>query len=274
MRVPPGYGLLLGLLLLLASCSGRDPAACRQIAQSDSSLNVVVASQALREHPGTDYAAAIAALLRSVPPFGTRGMNVYGVAIPDAECGVTTETYQPQLSCDWGGVNALLAACDLAQAKVLIITGNDVQSVSVPVYYGSSIAIINEKAYDRYSVLHEFGHLFGLQEESKKLRVPPYSPAFASRKPNCAPNISMAKEWWRLYEDVNGTGYYEGCAGHADYIRPNNETLMGDAFEWADYGYVSTLYLAQAYDCCYAANRTAYSCAVFFKEYPGWAACR
>ena len=268
---------LLALLLAVSACSGRDSALCKQVAVSDSRLDVIVATHALREHPDDDYANGTAALLRSVAPFDTRGVNVYGISLPNTSCNVTTRGNLGELSCDWDAVNKALAACGLSQAKVFLITGEDVQSVSVSAYYTSSVAVVSEKAYGRYAVLHEFGHLLGLQDEVGRLRVQSYSPAFAPRRPDCAPNLTTAQEWWGRYVGINGTGYYAGCAGHPEYIRPNNETLMGNAWDWSDYGYVDTLYLAQAYDCCYAANRSAYrsahACDGLFTDFPGWAAC-
>jgi len=266
---------LLAILLTLVACSGRDPARCTQLTTSDGRLDIIVATHALREHPEMDYANATALLLRNVSPFDTRGMNVYNTTLPTIACSAFATNHQ--LLCDWNLVNEALATCGLKQVKVFLITGEDVRGESVPTRYESSVAIIGEKAYSRYTVLHEFGHLFGLQEEVATLHAPGNSPAYLPRRPDCAPNLTTAQEWWGKYVGIDGTGYYPGCAGHAGYVRPNNVTLMGNAFGWEDYGYVNTLYLSQAYDCCYAANRSVYrsvhACDTFFSENPGWTAC-
>lgn len=289
---------IIGFLLFLLACSNageggnateetnatnatpislRDPSVCPQIQSEPGHLNFVFVFHNLQENTSDHYYAQAVEHLRSVEPFSNTPFNAYRIELDRTLCWPKGDKtiVRSQLTCDWEIVNEKLISCWTPNQKVIFISGDDVQTTSVPAYYKSSFAVIDEQEFTRYFFLHEVGHLFGLQEEYLNIKTRPGTISWQPRKPNCAQNMSEAKEWWGADVGLEGTAYYEGCAGHLNYFRPNKETLMGDkASADADYGYVSTEYLEDALNCCYAANREQHSCDGFFEEFPEWADCR
>ena len=269
--------LLLTLLLVSCATSPRDDTVCPQQQRAESSLNFVFVFHNLQDHSSEEYEHEMTAFLGTVAPFNKASYNVYTIELPTTLCWPRQDktVVKSQLECDWTLLNKKIEACALHNAKVIILTGEDVQTVTVPTRYQTSFSVINERAFNRYAFLHEVGHLFGLQEEATTLRVYKSSPAYAPWRPNCATNSTEARDWWGGMIGQQDTGYYNGCAGHLDYLRPNNATLMGDkATNESGYGTVSTAYLQAAYDCCYAKNRTTYDCDNFFSTYPDLKQCR
>lgn len=112
--------------------------------------------------------------------------------------------------------------------------------------------------------LHELGHAFGLRDEYTFERTAGQSVethsdniAYQAARPNCAPDIETAKEWWGSYKVSNEkVGYNPGCAGDKDYYFPQTDTLMSANPQDADYGIVSEDYLRGALDCFYGGKDT------------------
>lgn len=77
-------------------------------------------------------------------------------------------------------------------------------------------------------MIHEFGHLLGLQDEYTVLNGVDW-PAY----PNCAPSMELAEQWWGDLvgqgEGVLEVGYYNGCNLVEDNIRPTNSSLMRES---------------------------------------------
>lgn len=93
--------------------------------------------------------------------------------------------------------------------------------------------------------LHELGHALGLRDEYHPIPVKANSMAFTPG-PNCVSDIQTAKMLWGDLLD-KGAGYYKGCAGHAEYIKPTKSSLMsGDILSGSTYGPVSERYLRKA----------------------------
>jgi hypothetical protein len=256
--------------------STRDPTVCPQLQQANSGLNFIFVFHHLQENTEDYYYNQSIAYLKSVDPFKNEAFNTYRIDLDRTLCWPKGDktVVRSQLECDWPVLNQKLIACGVTNERIIIISGDEVQTVSVPTYYENSFSVIQERELNRYNFLHEVGHLFGLQEEYIALKVRQTSQAYRPRKPNCAANMTEAREWWGADVGLEGTGYYEGCAGHLNYYKPNKDTLMSEkAKSDAGYGYVSTQYLVDTYNCCYAANRTAYACDTFFTTYPEWQRC-
>ncbi len=127
--------------------------------------------------------------------------------------------------------------------------------------------------------LHELGHAFGLRDEYGRDRnksgivdaelasLPSNNLAYQASRPNCAPDLKTAKEWWGEYVGIEGTGYYSGCAGNMKYVRPSEDKLMSAYAKDISYGYVSENYLDQVISCFYLADDSK-PCRKFRKTYP------
>lgn len=94
---------------------------------------------------------------------------------------------------------------------------------------------------------HEFGHQFGrLADEYSEKGV-----GSIPNKPNCAPSVDKAQEWWRSLVGTNdpvvGTvGYYPGCSYEGN-VRPTmgRGSIMYDAGYFSVYGPVNESWLRQ-----------------------------
>jgi hypothetical protein len=91
--------------------------------------------------------------------------------------------------------------------------------------------------------LHELGHAFGLREEAWPNQNPQTSEAARPGPPNCAPDRATAEKWWG---GIAGAGFFKGCAGSADYIRPTENSLMARPAPGAVYGPVNERWIESA----------------------------
>lgn len=91
--------------------------------------------------------------------------------------------------------------------------------------------------------LHELGHSFGLRDEC------PSCDACRPGFPNCAESKDEAEKWWgNLVEDNGRVGYFQGCCGSQDYIRPTIASLMNNPNKARDFGPVNEGYLRRSLD--------------------------
>ncbi len=106
-----------------------------------------------------------------------------------------------------------------------------------------SLLIIGRNRYkDKNSFakgfLHELGHSFGLRDECWKCA------ATDMGFPNCAKDKNEANQWWGdLTVGSERAGYFPGCCGRPDCIRPTSISLMNDPNKANDYGPVNERYL-------------------------------
>jgi hypothetical protein len=90
--------------------------------------------------------------------------------------------------------------------------------------------------------LHELGHSLGLREESPNSEAALCLPG----PPNCAVTREEAENLWGdLIGKGDRVGYFEGCCGNKDYIRPTIASLMNNPEEASDFGPVNERYLRQ-----------------------------
>jgi hypothetical protein len=94
----------------------------------------------------------------------------------------------------------------------------------------------------KYAVVHEMGHLiFSIRDEYVN---PAKGDAWG--KPNCAPDIATAKEWWGDLEP-QGAGYYNGCSYLDKNIKGTKNSVMTDAMT-ADFGVVNEREIKNYFD--------------------------
>lgn len=78
-------------------------------------------------------------------------------------------------------------------------------------------------------LLHEWGHAFG-QLKDEYYSVDGRS---APGVPNCADNLSQARQWWGgLAETHPRVDYYRGCSYSDDNWRPHRRSVMGNGGKW------------------------------------------
>ncbi|MFA5338150.1 MAG: hypothetical protein WC330_07445 [Candidatus Omnitrophota bacterium] len=86
--------------------------------------------------------------------------------------------------------------------------------------------------------MHELGHSFGLRDECSSCNQG------RAGFPNCASNEKEAEKWWgRQVTERGRVGYFKGCCGRKDYIRPTIASLMNDPNKARDFGPVNEEYL-------------------------------
>jgi len=126
---------------------------------------------------------------------------------------------------------------------------------------------------------HLFGHSFGLKDEEIFVIVQAGGAPHAPDGPNCAPNAATAEKWWgNLTKKYSAVGYFKGCAGNENYIKPTVASIMnlntGSPIIY-DYGPVSEQYLKKALDYCFTSGNynLAQTDPKFFEQYPEFKEC-
>ncbi len=117
----------------------------------------------------------------------------------------------------------------------------------------------------------ELGHSLGLSYEYAASKPSVFQEVGVASPPNCAPDITTAKIWWK---DYNNKGYFKGCSGGDNYVYPEQNTLMSDEVIKQSYGIVSEDYLKGIISCFYG-NKNSYTnslgnktCTDFKVNYP------
>lgn len=229
--------------------------------------------------------------LRSIEPWKSYDRyNVYKILPKEVGiCSVVTkDERKPVLRCTSEKTNAYLNRLVLSNNfKFIVLSRRDFQSWANVVRYADSGIFLSlpqspkdtmeEQALGIQS-LHLFGHAFGLKDEEIHIIAKAESAVMLPDGPNCAPDKETAEKWWG---DLVGTdqrvGYYEGCSGKQEYIRPTEHSLMnlGD-FSPADidYGPVSERYLRKMLDYCFSDKLVDASAdPEFFEQYPSFKSC-
>ena len=208
-------------------------------------------------------------------------------------CMVKEEnSYAPVLKCGKELI-ALAQTLPLVNVKVVVLSRQSFVSWANVSRFENSFVFYSmpeSKQTDTFNLkifIHEFAHGFGLRDETRSIIADSGSAPARPEGPNCAPNVAVAKLWWGKYlkhEDGalifdstnNDVGFYFGCAGNQDYLRPTQKSLMNiQDFPDADtYGLVSEDYLRKVLKYCYSS--TIYSKiddAEFVSQYPDFAIC-
>lgn len=240
----------------------------------------------------TDIQMTVDAMRATKPWSGYRRYNVYRIFSKEFDlCAVAVkDERKPVLRCDPEKINAHLNRLSTGPFKLIVLSRRDFQSwanvkrledsgvfFSVPV---SPKDVATRAAY-QVMFLHLLGHAFGLKDEEEHPIAKADSQALVPDGPNCAPNKKTAEKWWGNFTEVsrddNAVGYYKGCAGNPEYIKPTKISLMNLAefsTTAADYGPVSEAYLSKILQYCFIekVSRIADD-PDFFAQYPEFQAC-
>ncbi len=123
-------------------------------------------------------------------------------------------------------------SCGMPDEIFVFISGGDFNPFSCYRFYICMPG--TEPAEDDNSIVHELGHAaFELKDEYV------YEPDGDHHgKPNCAPDVETAKEWWGDLES-EGAGYFQGCAYIKENVRPTEVSVMTTLDETLEFGPVN-----------------------------------
>lgn len=225
-----------------------------------------------------------------------KDFNFFEVFTGQADiCHIEIQNHvKPTLRCNTR-VNDYIAPLGLYRFKAVILSRRDFTAWANVTRLDNSVVAYSLPAdkegqeFYRKVLLHEFAHGFGLRDEMTKsvIALGGSAPTRAGG-PNCAPDLATAKDWWGdLIKRSGGAyvfgsgegdvGFYFGCAGHVDFIKPTIGSLMNmqDASHPSDdYGPVSERYLRKVLDYCF--SEKVYSVRDdpdFFWIYPEFSPC-
>lgn len=211
---------------------------------------------------GDADARAFAAALATKAPFDAEPVALYALrGTPAGTCRREVKnSLNPHLSCapDASGYSG---TCRLPRFKLVVLARVSFVSHAAVALPGvpSPVFVSTDGPRDAWThdAVHELGHAFALRDERASIVARVGSPA-SEPGPNCAPDAARARARWGDLAASGDAGYFAGCAGHKDWLRPNDATLMGlprQADAWAaGYGAASVRYLRAALRCCYGGD--------------------
>lgn len=185
-------------------------------------------------------------------------------------------------------INNYLNNLPLATSRLIVLSRQEFQSWANLVRYENSGIFfsapkaLTEKIYQRVNALllaHLLGHAFGLKDEEIFVLAQAGGAPHTPDGPNCAPDAATAEKWWgdltKKYPEV---GYFKGCGGDENYIKPTRSSIMnlntGSPIVYA-YGPVSENYLKKVLDYCFTSG--TYNLAKtdwkFFEQFPEFKEC-
>ena len=199
----------------------------------------------------------------------------------------TKDERSPVLRCS-SEINDYLANLPLEKFKLIVLSRQEFQSwANVARYENSGIffsapTALKEKNEQRINALllaHLFGHSFGLKDEEIFVLAQAGGAPHAPDGPNCAPDAATAEKWWGdLAKQFPEVGYFKGCCGNENYIKPTQASIMNlnNATEIVyQYGPVSEDYFKKVLAYCFtpgAYNQVADD-QEFFQQYPEFKEC-
>jgi hypothetical protein len=228
--------------------------------------------------------------LRTIEPWASyQHFNIY--KINPREAGVcyvkSKDEAAPVLRCN-SEVNNYLNNLPLDKFRLIVLSRQDFQSwANVVRNENSGIFFsipkpLREKNELRLNTLlfaHLLGHTFGLKDEEYFVLAKAGGAPHAPDGPNCAPNATTAEKWWGgLTKEYPEVGYFKGCCGSNDYIKPTESSIMnlnsGDPIAY-DYGQVSLEYLQKVLLYCFSPEgpELAKADSEFFRLYPDFKDC-
>lgn len=194
---------------------------------------------------------------------------------------------KPTLRCQ-SEINNYLNNLPLENFRLIVLSRQEFQSWANVVrlknsgIFFSAPAALKEKSEQRVNALllaHLLGHTFGLKDEEIFVLARDGGAPHASDGPNCAPDAATAEKWWgdltKKYPEV---GYFKGCAGNENYIKPTVASIMnlntGAPIVYS-YGPVSENYLKKVLNYCFTSDsfNRAKADWKFFEQYPEFKEC-
>jgi hypothetical protein len=225
--------------------------------------------------------------MRAIEPWKSfERYNIYAIRSNENDlCAVKTENERhPVLRCDAVKVNSYLNRLRTGHFKLVILSRRPFDSwANVARLEDSSISFSlprspadqpEEKATGMM-FNHLLGHAFGLKDEELKVIAKADSATHQPDGPNCAPDQATAEKWWGNM--VGGSvGYFKGCGGNPEYIKPTERSLMNlnEIVFGLEYGPVSASYLRKVLDYCFSEKaHTVSEDPSFFGQYPEFLSC-
>lgn len=229
--------------------------------------------------------------LKSVSPWQSfQRFNIYKIKPRENDiCDVkVANERKPVLRCDPALLNGYLNRLETGPFKLVALSRRDFQSwanisrlQNSGIFFSIPVAPDGPQAEAALAIpfAHLMGHAFGLKDEEMFVIAQADSAGNTAGGPNCAPDITTAKQWWgdlaTRYPDR--VGYFPMCAGHREYIGPHRGSIMnlGDLSHFVpDYGPVSERYLRKVMDYCFSEKLyTVGDDPQFFVQYPEFTAC-
>lgn len=228
--------------------------------------------------------------MRKVEPWKSyQTYNIYEVK-PEAGaglCAVKIENERkPALRCG-AEINRYLNQLALERFKLIVLSRQDFQSwANVVRLQNSGIFFSLPKPISETDqrpmgilFLHLLGHAFGLKDEELIVLARADTAVLRPDGPNCAPNAATAEDWWGdLARTLPDVGYFKGCSGSPNYIKPTESSLMNlnsniEKFV-PRYGPVSERYLEKILRYCFRREEiSSVGDKKFFEQYPEFLAC-
>jgi len=187
-------------------------------------------------------------------------------------------------------INNYLNNLLLERFKLIVLSRQDFQSwanlvrlENSGIFFSLSQSLSESSEIDKKThgllLAHLLGHALGLKDEEifvlAKAGGAPHTPD----GPNCAPNAATAEKWWgdltKKYPEV---GYFKGCCGDENFIKPTQSSIMNlntGAPIVYNYGPVSEQYLKKVLEYCFTPGtyNQAKADAEFFDRYPEFQDC-
>jgi len=137
----------------------------------------------------------------------------------------------------------------------------------------------NDQRVNALLLAHLLGHAFGLKDEEIFVIALADGAPHTPDGPNCAPDAATAEKWWGdLTKKYSEVGYFKGCCGNENYIKPTQSSIMnlntGSPIVYT-YGPVSEDYLKKVLDYCFTSGsyNQAKTDVEFFEQYPEFKEC-
>jgi len=193
----------------------------------------------------------------------------------------------PVLRCQ-SEINNYLNNLPLENFKLIVLSRQEFQSwanvarsENSGVFFSVPTAL-KEKNQQRVNALllaHLLGHTFGLKDEEVFVLAQAGEAPHTPDGPNCAPNATTAEKWWgELTKKYPEVGYFKGCCGDENFIKPTESSIMnlntGSPIVFT-YGPVSEIYLNKVLDYCFTPNSyiQVKDDTEFFERYPEFLDC-
>lgn len=267
------------MLIFLISCTQQS--VCEVVSfHNENAMNIILFPDGFAQDLQEELGEYVIASIKEKEPFASKPyFNIYLINNQDRDICKPVKPSRiygtigsplPPLNCSIEEVAELATACGVERGKIIIMTEDNVASQTNIGFYESGIMFLDMKNQVPEIIQHEFGHFFGLVDERTRLVSFALGPG-RQPGPNCAPAPGEAR--WKRFYPSNHT-IAQGCAGHPEWYKPEMQTIMQTPDPAKGYGAFNEWYLGTAMDCCYAPNRTAYSCDAFFSEFPEWESCR
>ncbi|MEA2113295.1 MAG: hypothetical protein U9P63_01380 [Patescibacteria group bacterium] len=229
--------------------------------------------------------------LKKIEPWQSYHLyNIYKINPKNAQglCYIKIkDERKPVLRCQ-EEINNYLNNLPLEKFRLIVLSRQDFQSwanlvksensgvfLSIPYLLSNNL----EKKTFGLLFAHLLGHAFGLKDEEIHVIAKAGGAPHMPDGPNCAPDAATAEKWWGdLTKKFPKVGYFKGCCGDENYIKPTESSIMNlntGSKIVHNYGPVSERYLKKILDYCFTPQNAhqAKTDTQFFQRYPEFERC-